>query len=93
VHNPHEPEAQWCTKSTTKDKAWVGYKVQVAETVQEQARTTGAPSASFLTSVVTQNAIASDKAGLVEVLSQQRGQGLEAPRPHKSLNTVHARLL
>jgi transposase len=79
VHNPHEPEAQWCTKSTTKDKAWVGYKVQVAETVQEQARTTGEPTASFLTSVVTQNAIASDKAGLVEVLSQQRGQGLEAP--------------
>ena len=23
VHNPHEPEAQWSSKSTTKDKTWV----------------------------------------------------------------------
>jgi len=79
VRNPHEPEAQWCTKSTTKDKAWVGYKAQVAETVQEQARETGEPTASFLTSVVTQNAIASDKAGLVEVFGQQRENGMDAP--------------
>jgi transposase len=79
VRNPHEPEAQWCTKSTTKDKDWVGYKVQVAETVQDQPRETGEPTVSFLTSLVTQNAIASDKAGLVEVLSEQHEQGLESP--------------
>lgn len=79
VRNPHEPEAQWCTKSTTKDKDWVGYKAQVAETVQEQARKTGEPTASFLTSVVTQNAIASDKAGLIEVFAQQRENELDAP--------------
>lgn len=79
VHNPHEPEAQWCTKSTTKDKDWIGYKTQVAETVHDKPRETGEPTASFLTSVITQNAIASDKAGLVEVLAQQQDQGLEAP--------------
>ena len=79
VHNPHEPEAQWSAKSTTKDKHWVGYKVQVAETVQEQPRTTGEPTANFLTAIVTQNAPASDKPGLAAVLSEQQCMGLEAP--------------
>lgn len=79
VHNPHEPGAQWCTKSTTKDKDWVGYKAQVAETVNEQPRSKGEPTAGFLTAVVTQDATGSDKAGLVEVSGQQRENGLDAP--------------
>jgi len=79
VHNPHEPEAQWSSKSTTKDKTWVGYKVQVCETVQEQPRAAGEPTANFLTSMVTQNAPASDKAGMAEVLAEQQGLGLSAP--------------
>lgn len=79
VRNPHEPEAQWCTKSTTRDKDWIGYKAQVAETVHEQPRAAGEPTASFLTSVVTQNAIGSDKAGMIEVSDQQRDQGLDVP--------------
>jgi len=36
VQNPHEPEAQWSSKATTKTKEWVGYKTQVAETVQDE---------------------------------------------------------
>jgi transposase len=79
VHNPHEPEAQWSSKSTTKDKSWVGYKVQVAETVQEQSRTSGEPTENFLTAVVTQDATASDKPGMTEVLAVQRVMGLDAP--------------
>jgi len=79
VHNPHEPEAQWSSKSTTKDKTWVGYKVQVAETVQEQPRQAGEPTANFLTAMVTQNAPASDKAGMAEVLDEQHAMGLETP--------------
>jgi transposase len=79
LHNPHEPEAQWCTKSTTKDKDWIGYKAQVAETVQEQPRAKGEPTANFLTSIVTQNATDSDKAGMVEVFDQERNHGLDAP--------------
>jgi transposase len=59
VHNPHEPEAQWSSKSTTRDQSWVGYKAQVAETVQEQPRAAGEPTANFLTAMVTQNAPAS----------------------------------
>ena len=79
VHNPHEPEAQWSSKSTTKDKAWVGYKVQVAETVQDQPRQPGEPTANFVTAMVTQNAPASDKPGMAQVLAEQQAMGLEAP--------------
>ena len=79
VHNPHEPEAQWSSKSTTRDKSWVGYKVQVAETVQDQARPPGEPTANFLTAMETQNAPASEKPGMAQVLQQQQAAGLEPP--------------
>ena len=37
VQNPHDPEAQWSAKGQGKQKRdWVGYKVQVAETVGSQ---------------------------------------------------------
>jgi transposase len=79
VHNPHEPQAQWSSKSTTKDKEWVGYKTQVAETVQDEPRERGEPTRNFIAAIVTQEAIASDKAGLVEVLAQESSFGLEPP--------------
>jgi transposase len=79
VHNPHEPEAQWSSKSTTRDKSWVGYKAQVAETVQDQPRAAGEPTANFLTAIVTQNAPASDKAGMAQATAEQKSMGLEAP--------------
>ncbi len=79
VHNPHEPQAQWSSKSTTRDKTWVGYKAQVAETVQEQSRQHGEPTANFLTALETQNAPASDKAGMAQVALEQQGMGLDAP--------------
>ena len=79
VHNPHEPEAQWSSKSTTKDKTWVGYKAQVAETVQDHPCQPGEPTANFLTGMVTQDATASDKPGMAEVLGEQQALGLEAP--------------
>lgn len=79
VHNPHEPQAQWSSKSTTRDKQWIGYKVQVAETVQDAPRQPGEPTANFITAVVTQDAIASDKAGLTEVLAEQASLALKRP--------------
>lgn len=79
VHNPHEPEAQWSSKSTTRDKAWVGYKVQVAETVKDEPREPREPTANFLTGMVTQDAPASDKPGMTEMLGQQQTMGLERP--------------
>ena len=79
VQNPHEPEAQWSAKRTTKDKNWVGYKAQVAETVQETLCQPGEPTANFITAILTQNAIASDRPGMTEVLAEQVSLGLVAP--------------
>lgn len=79
VHNPHEPEAQWSSKSTTRDKSWVGYKTQVAETVQEEPRLPEEPTQSFITAMATQNASESDKPGMIQVFSEQAEQGLEPP--------------
>jgi transposase len=79
VHNPHEPEAQWSSKSTTRDKSWTGYKAQVAETVQEEPRLPGEPTRSIITAVVTQNATESDQTGMAQVFREQAEQGLEPP--------------
>jgi transposase len=79
VHNPHEPEAQWSSKSTTKEKSWVGYKAQIAETVHDEPCHPQEPTANFLTAIVTQHATASDKCGIAEVRNEQHDMGLEAP--------------
>jgi len=47
--------------------------------VQEQPRQTGEPTANFLTAIVTQDAPASDKPGMAEVLDEQHDMGLESP--------------
>jgi len=64
VQNPHDPQAQWSCKNTTKQKKWVGYKAQIAETVEEQPREKGEPTKNVITAMVTQKATASDKAAL-----------------------------
>jgi transposase len=79
VQNPHEPEAQWSSKDTTKNKEWVGYKTQVAETVQETICQPGEPTRNFITAIITQNAIASDRPGMTAVLAEQASLGLAAP--------------
>jgi hypothetical protein len=80
LQNPHDPEAQWCTKkSGDVKKEWVGYKTQVAETVPEALLQKGEPTAAFLTGMVTQPATGSDEAGLGEILKQQAEMGLDQP--------------
>ena len=80
VQNPHDPEAQWCTKKTgDAKKEWVGYKTQVAETVPEEPLQKGEPTPAFITGMVTQPATGSDEAGLSEILEQQAKMGLEKP--------------
>ena len=75
VQNPHDPEAQWSAKGQGKQKKdWVGYKIQVAETVGSQG-----DAGSFITSVVTQRATESDDAGLPATLQKQEALGLERP--------------
>lgn len=80
VHNPHEPQAQWAAKGQGKQKKeHVGYKVQVAETVQEAPLQPGEPTPNFITAMVTQPAIGSDDAGLPLVEQEQLQMGLEKP--------------
>jgi transposase len=75
VQNPHDPDAQWSAKGRGKQKKdWVGYKVQVAETVPKEEGQIG-----FITSVVTQRATESDDPGLELTLAKQAQMGLERP--------------
>jgi hypothetical protein len=75
VQNPHDPDAQWSAKGHGKQKKeWVGYKVQVAETVPSAKGQIG-----FLTSVVTQRATEGEEPGLTASLAQQAEGGLERP--------------
>ena len=77
VQSPHDPDAHWSAKGQGKQKkSWVGYKVQVAETVPEK---TDEKSVSFIPSVVTQKASASDDPGLEESLRDQAQSGLQTP--------------
>jgi transposase len=77
VRNPHDPDAQWSAKGQGKQqKSWVGYKVQVAESLPQE----DAPKQKgFITSIVTQQAIASDDPGLDETLRDQAVSGLQRP--------------
>jgi hypothetical protein len=81
VKSPHDPDAQWSAKGHSPDrKEWIGYKVQVAESIPEEAVQKGEPPGNFLTSMVTQSATESEDAGLQAVLEQQQAAGLEAPQ-------------
>jgi hypothetical protein len=80
VQNPHDPEAQWSAKGKGKSrKEWVGYKVQVAESIGPEPQSKSEPERNFLTSVVTQSGTESDDAGLPATLQAQRQSGLETP--------------
>ena len=81
VQNPHDPDAQWSSKGTipAKQKDWVGYKVQVAETVPTPDKSRNAPTDAVLTAVVTQPAIASDKAAMPEVEQEWERTQQEKP--------------
>lgn len=79
LKNPHEPDAQWSSKSSDKKTEWVGYKLQVAETVSDTPLAPGEPTREFVTSVVTQPATHSDEAGLALTLAQQAQSGLDKP--------------
>jgi hypothetical protein len=80
VQNPHDPEAKWCTKGHGKSKKdWVGYKIQVAESIGPGERLDGEPPQNFIASMVTQSATESDEAGMVDTLAAQAGLGFKAP--------------
>jgi hypothetical protein len=80
VQNPHDPDATYATKGVGEQKKeHVGYKVQVAETVQEQTLAAGEPTRNFLVGIVTHPAYESDEMGAKKMEQEQAQMGLEKP--------------
>ena len=80
IQNPHDPDATWSAKGTGQQQvSHVGYKVQVAESVEERRLAPGEPTAGFVVGVVTQPAHPSDEAGAREMAAEQAALGLETP--------------
>lgn len=81
VKNPHDPDAQWAAKDLAKKKTWVGYKVQVAETVPEsdEPKKKGEPTEQFIAEVTTTEAIASDLDGMQRNLRAQAEHQQDEP--------------
>ena len=75
IQNPHDPEAMWSTKRSIGKTGWVGYKVQVCETVTDEKRRKGEPTETVITAVVTQPAITSDHGSLMPVLHEHEQMG------------------
>ena len=73
VQNPHDAQAQWSSKDLAKSKTWIGYKVQVAESVGEsdEPKKKGEPTEQFLVEVTTTEAITSDQEGMQRTLKAQ----------------------
>ncbi len=83
VQNPHDPYAEWSTKNTLGKKGWVGYKVQVCETVAENNCAKGEPTQAVITAVLTQPATTCDISSLNQILETHVELGQEMPE------TVH----
>jgi len=80
VHNPHDPGAEWSAKGHGQQKkTWVGYKVQVAETIGEDPLSSGEPTNNFITAIETQTATSSDEAGKKQVEEAQQDSQLAPP--------------
>lgn len=48
VQNPHDPDAEWSTKGSLGKTGWIGYKLQVCETVPEAERPKGEPTEAMI---------------------------------------------
>lgn len=80
VQNPHDPEATYAVKGRSgQKKEHVGYKIQVAETVNEAVLAPGEPTRNFLTGIVGQPGHESDEAGDVQMDEDQAAMGMEKP--------------
>jgi transposase len=80
VRNPHDPEATYASKGHgSHRKEHVGYKVQVAETVNEAVLAPGEPTGNFIVGMTTHAAHESDHAGAQKLAAEQAALGLEKP--------------
>jgi len=80
VQNPHEPEATYGVKGQGQNKKeHLGYKVQVAETVNEATLAPGEPTGNFIVGIVTHPAYESDETGAAKMDAEQAAMGLDKP--------------
>ena len=82
VVNPHDPEAQWCTKKTLGKDGWHGYKAQVCESVEDAACARGEPTKSVVTAILVQPATAGDHGSVPRILADHQasvGTGCAPP--------------
>ena len=79
VQNPHDPDAQWCTKESLGKAGWVGYKAQICETAAESVRAKSEPTEAVITAVITQPATTSDHGSLAPVLAAHAASAQPAP--------------
>jgi hypothetical protein len=87
VQNPHDPEATYASKGHgDQRKEHVGYKIQVAETVNEALLAPGEPTGNFIVGMATHAARESDEEGALKMETEQQSMGLEKP----SVNYVDA---
>ncbi|MCZ7591502.1 MAG: transposase [Kiritimatiellae bacterium] len=82
VYNPHDPDAQWSAKGTIagKNKEWVGYKAQIAETLPSAKPEMKAPTDAVITAMVTQPAITSDHGSISDVEEEWKREDLDKPK-------------
>jgi transposase len=81
VVNPHDPEAQWCTKKTLGKDGWHGYKAQVCESVGDAACAKGEPTKSVVTAVIVQPATCGDHGSVPAILAEHRSASGPECRP------------
>jgi hypothetical protein len=80
VQNPHDPDATYAVKGAgAQKKEHVGYKVQVAETVNEEVLAPGEPTGNFISGIVTHAALESDEEGALKMAREQTDLGLDKP--------------
>jgi transposase len=80
VQNPHDPDATYAAKGTGQQKKeHVGYKVQVAETVNEAVLAPGEPTGNFISGILTHAARESDEEGALKMEQEQQDMGWDKP--------------
>jgi transposase len=90
VQNPHDPDATYASKGTgEKKKEHVGYKVQVAETVNEAVLAPGEPTGNFISGIVTHAARESDEEGSLKMEKEQQDMDLMDKPPVQYVDAAY----
>jgi hypothetical protein len=90
VQNPHDPDATYASKGAgDQKKEHVGYKVEVAETVNEAVLAPGEPTGNFISGIVTHAARESDEEGSLKMEKEQQEMGLMDKPPVQYVDAAY----